>query len=180
VDRTPTTLSSSRIRLRRPKKTDGAAVWDLIASCDPLDENSMYCNLIQCDHFADTCVLAEREGEAVGWVSGYLLPDDPETLFVWQVAVSPEARGEGLSGRMLRELLARDACAQVRRIQTTITDDNDASWALFTRFAEKSDADLEHETHFCRDRHFDGAHDTERLVTISLPEEQSKAISKVA
>jgi L-2,4-diaminobutyric acid acetyltransferase len=76
---------------------------------------------------------------------------------------------------MLDALLSRDACTGVRQVQTTITDDNAASWALFTRFAERAGATLDHETHFCRDRHFDGAHDTERMVTIRLPEAQRKA-----
>ena len=51
--------------LRKPTASDGADIWELVRSCRPLDENSMYCNLLQCDHFADTCVLAELSGEAV-------------------------------------------------------------------------------------------------------------------
>ena len=175
MDRRPTSLHSDTTRLRKPRKGDGAAVWRLISECKPLDENSMYCNLLQCDHFADTCILAEKDGAVVGWISGYRVPDDPETLFVWQVAVSPAARGESLGRRMLDALLSRDACRGVRQVQTTITDDNDASWALFTRFAGRAGATLDHATHFCRDRHFDGAHDTERMVTIRLPEAQRKA-----
>lgn len=33
-------------RLRKPETTDGSAVWELIRDCEPLDENSMYCNLV--------------------------------------------------------------------------------------------------------------------------------------
>lgn len=156
------------IQLRAPRPTDGAAVWRLISSCTPLDENSMYCNLLQCTHFADTCVLAERGDEVVGWISGYLMPADPRTLFVWQVAVSEAARGAGLGQRVLADLLARGACANVDRVQTTITDDNGASWGLFTRFADRAGAALSQKTQFCRERHFDGAHATERLVTLHL------------
>ena len=49
--------------LRKPEATDGAAIWDLVRACKPLDENSMYANLIQADHFRDTCVLAELDDE---------------------------------------------------------------------------------------------------------------------
>jgi L-2,4-diaminobutyric acid acetyltransferase len=175
VDTAPTHLTRDKITLRQPRKTDGAAVWELIASCHPLDENSMYCNLLQCDHFAETCVVAERNGTVVGWVSGYLVPNDPTTLFVWQVAVSDKARGEGLGRRMLQDLLLRDACAEVRHLQTTITPDNDASWGLFSSLARRAGGSLEHETHFCRDRHFAGAHETERMVTITFPEPLRRA-----
>src|SRR5690606_23617577 len=66
-----------KLSLRPPQLEDGAAVWELIRACGPLDDNSMYCNFLQCDHFADTCVVAELDGEIVGWVSGYILPAEP-------------------------------------------------------------------------------------------------------
>ena len=167
--------SKPKITFRKPNREDGAAIWDLIASCHPLDENSMYCNLIQCDHFRDTCILAERDGQVLGWISGYRLPYDPETLFVWQVAVSDAARGEGLAKRMLGRLLDRDDCAGVSRLQTTITRDNDASWGLFKSFARAEDAQFDAQAHFTRDTHFRGYHATEHMVTIKLPEAESRA-----
>ncbi len=170
-------MHRTKIALRAPTDADGSAVWALIKECQPLDVNSMYCNLIQCDHFSDTCVLAEREGDGdvVGWISGYLVPDEPETLFIWQVAVSERARGQGLAQRMLKDLLERPACADVQQIKTTITKDNEASWALFSRFAERAGADLDSEAHFKRDEHFDGRHATEHMVTITLAEAMSAA-----
>jgi len=158
------------MQFRKPDSEDGAAIWELIAACKPLDENSMYCNLIQCDHFRDTCILAERDGVPVGWISGYVLPADAESFFVWQVAVSETVRGLGLAKRMLERLLARDECQGVTRMQTTITKENNASWALFRSFADAQDAELGHEAHFESDTHFQGEHDTEHMVTIHLPE----------
>jgi len=160
--------------LRKPAAEDGADIWRLVRACKPLDENSMYCNLVQCDHFRDTCIVAEMDGEIVGWVSGYKLPDDPETLFVWQVAVSEKARGTGLGTLMLRGLLSRDICKGVTRVQTTITRDNAASWALFRKFTEMSDAALSSAPYFSKDDHFDELHDTEYMVTISLDKARTK------
>lgn len=157
----------SLITLRRPTSTDGPAVHTLIAHCPPLDQNSMYCNLLQCTHWADTCVLAEREGgRAVGFVSGYLPPDREATLFIWQVAVATEARGTGLARRMLESLLERDLRACVRFLETTITDDNAASWGLFRAFARRRNAHLMRSTLFDRELHFGGGHATEALVRI--------------
>jgi len=161
--------------LRKPAAEDGADIWKLIRACKPLDENSMYCNLVQCDHFRDTCIVAEMDGEIVGWVSGYLLPDDPETLFVWQVAVSSKARGTGLGTLMLRGLMARDVCKGVTRLQTTITRDNAGSWKLFRKFAKISDGELASAPHFSKTKHFENKHDTEHLVTIALKERTKKA-----
>lgn len=147
--------------LRSPLPSDGPAVSALIAASPPLDVNSAYCNLLQCSDFADTCVIAERDDDIVGWVSGYRPPAHPDRFFVWQVAVAEAARGEGLGGRMLDWLLARPALAGARMLTTTITEDNAASWSLFTRFACRHGAALERSPRFERGAHFAGAHDTE-------------------
>lgn len=156
--------------LRKPSSSDGARIWELVRSCSPLDENSMYCNLLQCDHFADTCVLAEIDGETVGWISAYVMPNDPQTLFVWQVAVAESARGRGLGALMLQSILRRSACRGVTRIQTTITADNDASWALFGKFAKLQDSEMDIQPYYTQALHFQNRHKTENLVTIALQE----------
>jgi len=161
--------------LRQPVAEDGADIWELVRACKPLDENSMYCNLIQCDHFRDTCVVAELNGKVAGWVSAYVLPYDPQTLFVWQVAVSEEARGTGLGTLMLSHLLGREVCADVTRLQTTITADNAPSWALFRKFAGTRDAGLDIQPYFTQALHFRERHKTEYMVTIDVSEAKSQA-----
>ncbi|TJZ82564.1 diaminobutyrate acetyltransferase [Paracoccus hibiscisoli] len=156
------------LTFRKPDPTDGAAIWDLVRQCKPLDENSMYCNLVQADHFRDTCVVAERNGQIVGWISGHMIPNE-DALFIWQVAVSPAARGLGLGRRMLTHLLGRPDCATARCLNTTITRDNDASWGLFRSLARHLGGQLSDDPHYTRHAHFDGRHATEHMVTITLP-----------
>ncbi len=166
--RTSTVQASNDVlTMRTPTPEDGHQVWQLIRDCEPLDRNSMYCNVLQCDHFAETCVVAEKDGEVVGWVSAYIVPSDPDTLFVWQVAVSDKARGMGVAKKMLHELVSRDCCKDVTGLKTTITKDNEASWALFNAFADRMDAPLDSDAHYVRDDHFDGRHATEHMVTIA-------------
>lgn len=151
---------------RMPVAQDGPAVTALIAACPPLDRNSRYCNLLQCTHFADSCIVAERDGQIMGWVSGYRLPSDRTCFFVWQVAVAVSARGEKLAQRMIASLLERPAANGVTHLITTITQDNAASWALFEGVAQRLDAGLSKAPLFERDAHFAGAHDTEWQATI--------------
>lgn len=160
--------SSENLTFRSPTADDGAEIWDIVAACPPLDQNSLYCNLLQCTDFADTCLLAEDGAEPVGWLSAYRPPAEPSTLFIWQVAVAREARGIGLARAMILSLLDRPACDTVDRIKTTITPDNEASWALFESVADALNASIERQPWFDQEIHFRGRHDSERLVTIRL------------
>ena len=158
-----------QLRFRRPSATDGRAVHALIASCPPLDRNSLYLNLLQCTHFAQTCIIAESADSnptLCGFISGYLVPNEPQQLFIWQVAVATHARGQGLATRMLDELLSHPVCAATTYLQTTITPSNDASWALFRSFARSRGTRFEEHVLFDRDLHLDGVHESEHMVTI--------------
>ncbi len=159
-------MSNERITLRRPEAVDGSALHALISACPPLDENSIYCNLLQCTHFAASSVVAERNRQLVAAISGYLVPGREDTLFIWQVAVSESARGQGLGRRMINDILARPECSGVRYIETTVTASNEASWALFKGFARRADAVLEQTELFDSTRHFNGEKPSEILARI--------------
>ncbi|TDG15784.1 diaminobutyrate acetyltransferase [Seongchinamella unica] len=159
------------IRLRQPNAFDGHQLHQLVQSCPPLDVNSVYCNLLQCSHFAETSVVGEAEGQLACAISGYLVPARPDTLFIWQVAVAEGARGQGVAGKMLAHILARPACSGVRYLETTVTNSNRASWALFEGFARRFDAELSRSEMFESQLHFAGAHETEVLARIGpLPD----------
>lgn len=153
---------------RHPSAKDGPAVFELIKSCPPLDQNSRYCNLVQCLHFAQTCMAAceSGSGELVGFVSGYIPPSQKDTLFVWQVAVAASQRGKGLAARLIESQLASGACQGVSYIETTITEENAASWALFRKLARTRNAALESAALFEKEKHFAQQHDTEFLLRI--------------
>lgn len=157
-----------QITLRLPVPEDAVSVSKLISHCPPLDTNSLYCNLLHCSHFAQTSIAAFVNDELVGFISAYLKPQHEDTLFVWQVAVSETARGYGLATSMLSEIINRTVCKDINRIETTITKDNQASWALFEGFAKKVSSKTEVSNLFDKNKHFSGIHETEYLVCIKL------------
>ncbi len=158
--------SLESIVFRPPVLEDGMDVYRLVGNCPPLDTNSSYCNLLQCSHFSETSVAAEANGELVGFISGYIVPGRPDTLFIWQVAVADSARGMGLASRMLTRILDRPQCSAVDYLETTITQDNLASWALFERLSKKQSANFESSVWMDKDAHFSGLHDSESLIRI--------------
>lgn len=149
-----------------PESTDGDELNLLVESCPPLDTNSVYCNLLQCTHFNATSICAKRDGEMVGFISGYLIPERPDTLFVWQVAVAESARGQGLALRMLQELTTCTACRDISFVETTITPSNKPSQNLFLKFAAQSGAKVSNLPGFDHEAHFNGKHESEELWRI--------------
>lgn len=142
------------------------SVFRLIERCPPLDTNSSYCNFLQCSHFSTTSVAAVFEDKLVGFISGYRIPERPETLFIWQVAVDEPGRGQGLASRMLLNILTRTGNQDICYLETTITETNQASWNLFGGLAKKLSTDIQSSTWLDKHTHFDGQHDSEELVRI--------------
>lgn len=125
------------ISLRSPRTTEGTAVWAFIRDVGNLDLNSAYCYMMLCDYFKDTCVIAEVDGELIGFVSAFRPPGKSDTLFIWQVAVAASERGKGLSKLMLNELLSRMEVEENLFIEATISPSNLASHALFSGLAKR-------------------------------------------
>ena len=123
------------IRLRNPTVKDAAAIWCKVESVGNLERNSCYAYLLLCSHFAETCLLAERGEELLGFVLAYRPPSEAEAVFVWQVGVLPTARGTGLGRRLLSGLLHLPACRDARFLVATVSPDNRASLALFQGLA---------------------------------------------
>ncbi|WP_033420426.1 diaminobutyrate acetyltransferase [Nesterenkonia alba] len=136
------------IILRAPTVADGADLWRLAAGTGVLDTNTPYAYLLWARDFSASSVLAEVEGEPAGFISGYLKPSDPQTLFIWQVAVDSRFRGRGLAKKMLFELVGR---SQAARLETTITADNEASIALFTALAREHGTEIRRQPLFTPD-----------------------------
>ncbi|WP_327357035.1 diaminobutyrate acetyltransferase [Streptomyces sp. NBC_01304] len=163
------TAGQAELLLDIPKVEDGAALWRIARDSKTLDLNSSYSYLLWCRDFAGTSVVArDEQGEPVGFITGYIRPERPQTLLVWQVAVDSEYRGRGLAGSMLDGLAQRVGITHgLRTIETTITPGNTASERLFTSFAERHGAPCAREVLFGVEDFPDGAaHDPEVLYRI--------------
>ncbi|MEU6062107.1 diaminobutyrate acetyltransferase [Streptomyces sp. NPDC047097] len=159
-----------------PRVEDGAAIWRIARDSEVLDLNSSYSYLLWCRDFAATSLVARGpEGEPIAFVTGYIRPERPGTLVVWQVAVDDAHRGRGLAGVLLDALTARVAARGVETVETTITPDNTASDRLFTSYAERRGASLEREVLFDGGLFPEGTHEPEVLYRISPVAAQAAA-----
>jgi L-2,4-diaminobutyric acid acetyltransferase len=144
-----------------PSIEDGHHLWRIARDSQSLDLNSPYSYVLWCRDFAATSVVVRSEGEVHGFVTGFERPEEPGTLFVWQVAVDAAWRGRSLAGRMLGHLADRGH----RYVEATVTPDNIASARLFTAFARDRSARLTRTPLFSGDL-FPGDHEPEELYRI--------------
>jgi L-2,4-diaminobutyric acid acetyltransferase len=155
------------LTLRQLTRHDGAALHELVASCPPLDLNSRYAYLLLCHHHADTGVVAEADGIIVGAITAYIPPAQPDTLFVWQVAVAPHMQGQRLGARMLDHLCQRWLVRpHMRWLETTISPSNHPSQKLFTSFASRHGAGCTTVTLFSAGEFGESGHEEECLYRI--------------
>jgi L-2,4-diaminobutyric acid acetyltransferase len=164
--------ASSGVVLRTPRITDAARLWQIADESRILDVNSSYAYLLWCRDFAATSVVVESEGRVVGFVTGYVRPEAPGTLFVWQVAVDADQRGRGLGVAMLDWLVSavtapgHPAGGAVEALETTVSPDNPASIAMFASLARRRGADMVRSALFEPDI-FPDSHAAEDLYHIS-------------
>lgn len=153
-------------RFRRPEADDGAAIWDLVKKTGVLDVNSAYSYIMLGEYFADTCIVAERKGRIVGFVSGFKPPQREDTLFVWQVAVADSERGRGLAKTLIMKLLSSETCDEVRYLEATVTPSNKPSTRLFRSVARELHTSCMIEEGFQGEMFPGDGHEAERLFRI--------------
>ena len=155
----------SPLAIRKPKVEDGPSIYDLVNRSEPLDVNSRYLYLLQCSHFANTCAVAESDGSVQAFISAYVLPDQPNRLFVWQVAVDASLRGQGVAGKLIAELIARPQLTDIRYVEATVNPSNNASRSLFASLARKSNCEMT-ESMLFEEELLGEAHEAELLLRV--------------
>lgn len=144
-----------------PRLEDGRDLWRIARDSGTLDLNSPYSYVMWCRDFAATSMVARTEEGICGFITGFDRPEDPGTLFVWQVAVDAAWRGRGLARRMLDRL----ADGGVRFVEATVTPGNTASDRLFASFARERGVALRRTPLLSADL-FPGDHEREVLYRI--------------
>jgi L-2,4-diaminobutyric acid acetyltransferase len=98
-------------------------------------------------------------------VLGYQRPDRPEAMFVWQIGIHPKMRGQGLASALLLRFSNLPAYRECRYLEATVGTSNQASRALFQRFARTRQAGCEIGEGFPKEL-FPEGHEAEDLFRI--------------
>ena len=157
--------ASLRIRPPRLEYGDGAAMWRMARESGVLEENAEYTYHMFSHFFGEACVIAEVEGKPAGFIAGFRPPDRPDAVFVWQVAVDQDYRGQGIASTMLHGLLHR-LSPDVQFLEATVAPSNEASQRTFRRVARDLDTLCNETVLFPAERFGGPSHEDEVLFRI--------------
>ena len=121
------------VTIRQPADSEFIAIRDLCAECPPLEVYPVHLYRIMLCYWGNTCLLAEQDGLAVGFVQGlFSQTASAKTYFLWQIAVHPKNRKQGVGQCLLRAIETTVRHAGGLFIHATIDPENKPSRALFT------------------------------------------------
>jgi L-2,4-diaminobutyric acid acetyltransferase len=123
-----------KFKIRNVVFQDIKEVYNLLIANRPyVGLNSRYTYFLLAKDFSDTCVVAEQDDKVVGFSSGYVPPDRPDTFFNWEVVVHKDYRGQGLQKRML---LFQIAVSEAQYFEGTVNPSNEASKRNYFELAQ--------------------------------------------
>ncbi len=154
------------IVIESPTLEDAAEMHRLAQASGVLDVNSRYDYLLCCSLFRQTCRVARKGDEVVGFVTAMRKPEADPVLFVWQVAVDSTVRGQGLGPQMLTDLINAECADGGRFVEATVSPDNTASYRMFEKAARESSAVISRKEGFPAALFEPESHEPEDLVLI--------------
>lgn len=130
------------IELRSPRAEDLANIVALVRNCAPfLTAHVSYIYWAILRYCRETCVVAEQDGDIVGWWS--ILRVTSRKYFIHQMAVAPRLRRQGLGRSLARYLLDKlKAGHPAFELEFTVDRKNKASVDLVQAIADDAGMEL--------------------------------------
>lgn len=125
--------------LRNATESDAPRLRRLAQLCPPLDVHTPYTYWVLAKYHGKSSFVLEQDGRPVGFITAL---EAPSAVFIWQIGILPDHRGQGLSYRLIDAVLGY-ARGVSKPLEVTIAADNDASNAAFTGACQKASAALE-------------------------------------
>lgn len=158
------------VQFQSPDLSHARDIISIINTTDRLDTNSHYVYALWCSHFASHSVVALREDEVIGFLTGFRSPMHPESYFLWQTATRPRHGVAGLGVDMIDFAVRREIANGATRIEASVDSENTAIRLLMKTLAKRHGGRIEEELLFPGALLAEGgeAHHDEMLMRINL------------
>ena len=160
-------LNDNSYTIRLANRNDAIFMWRLVEESAILDHNSFYCYFVLSNFFSSTCAVAEVQNRIIGFVTGFIEPERPDTYFVWQVRVVKSARQKGIGSSLIKFIIGKHE--GIRYVEATISPSNAASQHLFFSIAKYYGVEVVEDDNFLPSSSFPieaGVHEQENLFRV--------------
>jgi hypothetical protein len=135
-------VTETSIEIRAPRPSDLRGIVTLVRTCEPfLTAHSSYIYWMMLRFCRETCAVAERDEEIVGWWS--IIPVTSRKYFIHQMAIAPGMRrqrlGRTIAAYLLTKLKKRHAAFE---LEFTVDRKNGASVNLVEAIAKDAGMQL--------------------------------------
>ena len=121
------------MRIRKATQEDFLRVHQFTAGCPPMENYPEHVYKIILRYFGDYCFVAEENGQIIGFAMGIVPQSYPDTFFLWEIGVAPSYQGQGIGGKLIREVENELRKKEFKRIEVTIDPVNLPSQKLFEK-----------------------------------------------
>lgn len=123
------------MKVREVKPDEFPKVIELVRKCKPLEVYPSHLYKIMFRYFRDFCIIAEDEGQAIGFVMGFSAQNPDKTCFLWQIGVDPEIQSKGVGEKVARYFEEKVKNLGYSRIELTVDIDNIPPQRLFEKLS---------------------------------------------
>lgn len=126
------------MRIRKATQEDFLMVHRFTAGCPPMENYPEHVYKIILRYFGDYCFVAEENGQIIGFAMGIVPQSFPGTFFLWQIGITPSRQGQGIGGKLVREVENELRKLGFKRIEVTIDPVNLPSKKFFEKMGYKN------------------------------------------
>ncbi len=119
--------------IRKATQEDFLKVHHFTVRCPPMENYPEHVYKIILRYFGDYCFVAEENEQIIGFAMGIVPQSFPGTFFLWQIGITPSRQGQGIGGKLVREVENELKKLGFKRIEVTIDPVNLPSQKLFEK-----------------------------------------------
>jgi len=134
------------LRIRKATQEDFLSVHQFTAGCPPLENYPEHVYKIILRYFGDYCFIAEENSQIIGFAMGIIPQTFPGTYFLWDIGVAQSYQGQGIGGKLVREVENELRKLGFKRIEVTIDPVNLPSRKLFEKMGYQNISEREGKT----------------------------------
>lgn len=170
---------TQNFRMRSPAPEDAVAIYELLQPYKPyVGTSPLYTYLLICEHFSETSLVVEDEArQIIAFTSAFIPPRQPNTLFLWEIAVKEGFHGNNLYIRMVREICSKVSPAYV---EATVNPSNDSSIRRLQKLSDIFGSECRQSTLFPSEYFGAVEHEDEDLYRIGPIEYNNSETRKTA